>query len=87
MEYIQSLGIIGAILYLAYVLMARAKSDKIIAELQVRPSKEKQQTDIEIAQAIKEAADAKIVYDNSRRKYNEFDSVEGTRPGADSEDM
>ena len=84
MEYLQSLGIIGAILYVAYVFMRRAKTDRIIADLEFRTNKQKEQDNSEINQAIAEAKNAEIRYNNARREY---DSITGEESSSDQDPL
>jgi hypothetical protein len=76
MEYLYSLGVIGSILYVAYILMARAKADKVIAELRRKDRSEEHEA---IIRAQKDLENAEIVYRNARAEY---DSITGD--GADS---
>jgi hypothetical protein len=71
MEYLYSLGVIGSILYVAYILMARAKADKVIAELRRKDRSEEHEA---IIRAQKDLENAEIVYRNARAEY---DSIAG----------
>lgn len=76
MDYLKSLGVLGAILYVAYIMLRRARTDKIIQNLKRKDRTEELK---EIARLTKEIEDAKINYANSR---SEYDAITGE--GADS---
>jgi len=76
MNYLYSSGLIALILYLAYVMINRAKADKVLADLKRKDRSEELKA---IAKAEQELKNAQIRYSNSRREYDHI-----TGEGADS---
>lgn len=70
-EVLYSLGGLGAILYVAYVMIRKAKVESIIAKLEPRDNRKELE---EIAVLTQEVVDAKIKYENARRDVDAFTS-------------
>lgn len=74
MEYIYSIGGIIAALYFTYVLMRPRKSDLILANLDIKKRKEREDAVLAIAKAQQELDNAKIT---ARKSRDEYDAISG----------
>lgn len=72
METLSVAGIIAAILGVVYYMTQRSKADAVVAELEVRPTKEDIAEVKEIARLEQEIKDGKIDYASSRARLNEL---------------
>lgn len=79
MDYLKSIGAIGAILYVAYIFLQRVRKDEVIASLKHKDRTEENEA---IKKAQKELEDAEIRYRKSR---GEYDAISGLSP--DAEDL
>lgn len=68
MELLQAGGVIGAILYVVYYFIRRAKVDGVLSDLN---RKDRTEEDKEIDRTTKELADAKVKYSDARRKLDD----------------
>lgn len=71
MNYLYSSGIIAATLYFAYVMIQRAKRDKVIGNLKVKSPKEREAEAAELAKLTQEVENAQIKYRTARDVYRE----------------
>lgn len=68
MELITVSGVIGAVLFVVYYMIGRAKADKVLSELS-RPDHTEEVK--EIATLTEQVKEAKIVYSDAKRAYEE----------------
>lgn len=72
MEVLGVAVVIGAILGVVYYMTQRSRADVVVAELEVRPTKEDTAEVKEIARLEQEIKDGKVDYASSRERLNEL---------------
>lgn len=80
MTILYSLGAIGAVLYVVYMMTLKARANKTVADIAVQPKAEEIAEISELARLEQEIKDGKIDYAAARARLNELRARTDAKP-------